>query len=128
MRDKNLVERDLKEALQDLEEAKSFTVKAEMARSSLEHYKDTKDSEGVNFKMRVQHLEEERLSMIAEMEAVRMKHERDRTKLRFFKGEYTGFEVSRKAFEENTGRLHKQVVDRDRVINDQKDTISRLEE
>lgn len=29
---------------------------------------------------------------------MRMKNERDRTKLKFYKGEYIGFEVSRKTF------------------------------
>ena len=57
-----------------------------------------------------------------------MKHERDRTKLKFYKGEYIGFEVARKAYEEHKGNLQKEFVEKDRRFNEVVDDRKKIEE
>jgi hypothetical protein len=59
---------------------------------------------------------------------MKMKHERDRTKLKFYKGEYIGFEVARKTFEEHKGNMQKEFIERDRRYNDVSDEKKRVEE
>lgn len=88
---------------------------------SHDNYKETKDSEEVNYKSRVVYLQEEKETLLKEMETMRLKSERDRTKLRFYKGEYTGFEVARKTFEEDRDRLYREVAKKDKDINSMKD-------
>lgn len=74
------------------------------------------------------HLQDEKEALLKEMEAMRLKSERDRTKLRFYKGEYTGFEVTRRTFEEERDRLFKEVVKKDKLAGEMRDQIKRLEE
>jgi hypothetical protein len=123
-----MVERETKEARLDLEEARQQILRVEMHKSSLEDFMTTREGEEVTHRARIRYMEEEKETLLKEMEAMRLKHERDRTKLRFYKNEYTGFEVAKRTFEEDRDKLYKEVVDREKVGNELKDQIKRLEE
>ena len=45
---------------------------------------------------------------------MRMKNERDRTKLKFYKGEYISFEVSRKTFEEHRDNMQRDLLQKEK--------------
>ncbi len=62
----------------------------------------TKQSEHVNQVSAVTHLQETKESLVEEVDALKLKNDRDRNKLRFYKGEYVGFEVLRKTLEDQT--------------------------
>ena len=51
------------------------------------------------------HLTEMRETLLSELEAYKMKNDRDRNKLKFYKGEYVGFEVHKKSLEDTTDGL-----------------------
>ena len=57
-----------------------------------------------------------------------MRHERDRNKLKFYKGEYIGFDMARKAFESDKNDMQKEINARDKRFNDLQDQYKRLEE
>jgi hypothetical protein len=88
----------------------------------------TKQSEHVNQVSAVMHLQETKESLVEEVDALKLKNDRDRNKLRFYKGEYVGFEVHRKTLEDQTDQLKKQLRDQGYLIKDQIDTIKKLDE
>jgi hypothetical protein len=53
----------------------------------------------------VTHLTELRETLLSEVDALKMKNDRDRNKLKFYKGEYVGFEVHKKSLEDTTDGL-----------------------
>jgi hypothetical protein len=57
-----------------------------------------------------------------------MKNERDRTKLKFYKGEYIGFEVSRKTFEEHRDNMQREFLLKEKRQGEILDEKRRLEE
>ena len=57
-----------------------------------------------------------------------MKNDRDRNKLKFYKGEYVGFEVHKKSLEDTTDGLKRQINRLEKINTEQSDAIIRLEE
>ena len=53
------------------------------------------------------HLKETRESLLTEVEALKMRNDRDRSKLKFYKGEYVGFEVHKRSLEDITDDLRR---------------------
>ena len=51
------------------------------------------------------------------METLKYKCERDRTKLKFYKNEYVGFDIARKAFEEDKTNINREISVREAKIN-----------
>ncbi len=74
------------------------------------------------------HLTETREVLLSEVDARKMKNDRDRNKLKFYKGEYVGFEVHKKNLEDTTDDLKKQIRVLEALKREQGDTIKRLEE
>ncbi len=99
------LERQFKEAMHDLEEVRTEKVKLETHIHALEQYMTTKMSEQKNSASVVTHLTEMRETLLSEVEALKMKNDRDRNKLKFYKGEYVGFEVHKKSLEDTTDGL-----------------------
>jgi hypothetical protein len=104
--------------MQDIEEVKTEKVKAEMAKASLENFLTNKDSEVVNSSSFISQLQDERESLRSELEAMRMKNERDRTNLKFYKGEYIGFEVSRKTFYNHWDNMQREFLQKEKRQNE----------
>jgi len=72
--------------------------------------------------------QEELETLRAELEAMKMKHGKDRTKIKFYKGEIIGFDVAKKAFEEHRDNQHRELLKRDRLNDELKDSLRKLEE
>ena len=88
----------------------------------------TKLSEQTNAASAVTHLTEMRETLLSEVEALKMKNDRDRNKLKFYKGEYVGFEVHKKSLEDTTDGLKRQINRLEKINTEQSDAIIRLEE
>ena len=71
-----------------------------MENLALSNFIDTKSSETVNAEKYINSIKTQCQSLEEELKTVRIRHDRDRNKLKFYKGEYIGFEVARKKFEE----------------------------
>lgn len=69
-----------------------------------------------------------RETLLSEVDALKMKNDRDRSKLKFYKGEYVGFEVHKRTLEDTTDGLRKQIRDLETFKREQGDTIKRLDE
>jgi hypothetical protein len=88
----------------------------------------TKLSEQTNAASAVTHLTEMRETLLSEVDALKMKNDRDRNKLKFYKGEYVGFEVHKKSLEDTTDGLKRQINRLEKINTEQSDAIIRLEE
>jgi SMC interacting uncharacterized protein involved in chromosome segregation len=88
----------------------------------------TKLSEQTNAASAVTHLTEMRETLLSEVDALKMKNDRDRNKLKFYKGEYVGFEVQKKSLEDTTDGLKRQINRLEKINTEQSDAIIRLEE
>ena len=88
----------------------------------------TKLSEQTNAASAVTHLTEMRETLLSEVDALKMKNDRDRNKLKFYKGEYVGFEVHKKSLEDTTDGLKRKINRLEKINTEQSDAIIRLEE
>jgi SMC interacting uncharacterized protein involved in chromosome segregation len=88
----------------------------------------SKLSEQTNAASAVTHLTEMRETLLSEVDALKMKNDRDRNKLKFYKGEYVGFEVHKKSLEDTTDGLKRQINRLEKINTEQSDAIIRLEE
>ena len=122
------LEKQFKEAMHDVEELRIEKVKFETHIHALEQYMTTKLSEQKNAASVLTHLTETREVLLSEVDALKMKNDRDRNKLKFYKGEYVGFEVHKKNLEDTTDDLKKQIRVLEALKREQGDTIKRLEE
>lgn len=69
-----------------------------------------------------------RETLISEVDALKMKNDRDRNKLKFYKGEYVGFEVHKKSLEDTTDGLKRHILRLEKINLEQSDAIRHLEE
>ena len=97
--------------MQDQEELRTEKVKNETEYFGLQQYMDTKQSEHKNQVSVVTHLKDARETLIQEVDSLKMKVDRDRNKLKFYKGEYVGFEVHKKSLEDQTDEFRRQIRD-----------------
>jgi len=63
----------------------------------------------------------ERNSLVEQLDSLKMRHERDRSKLKFFKNEYYTFDLARKAFEAQQENHAKEINHRDALIKELSD-------
>ena len=59
--------------------------------------------------------------MQVELDSMKMRLERDKGKLKFYKAEYITFEMARKTFEEHKDNQRKEIIDRDKKLIDLND-------
>ena len=74
------------------------------------------------------HLTEMRETLLSEVDALKMKNDRDRNKLKFYKGEYVGFEVHKKSLVDTTDGLKRHILRLEKINLEQSDAIKHLEE
>ncbi len=70
----------------------------------------------------------ERDSLVEQLEALKLRHDRDRNKLKFYKNEYYSFELARKAFEEKQESHAKENKERDEKIRSLSEANKQLAE
>lgn len=94
------LERDLQAAKLDLGEVSLEKAKADQKNDTLSKYIESQTSDQVSQEKYLKLIMSERDSVNEQLENLKMRHERDRGKLKFYKGEYYSFDLARKDFEQ----------------------------
>jgi chromosome segregation ATPase len=120
------LEGKLKAVKQDLEETSLFKTRVEQENQGLKEYIQSQSSDNSNAESFLTTLKNQRDSLQQELEALKLKQERDKGKLRFYKNEYFSFELQRKAFEEDLSSYKTAIFQKDRQILDLNEREKRL--
>eukprot|EP00347_Sterkiella_histriomuscorum_P021833 403332609 len=83
----------------------------DMTLITLQDYQDTKNNEHSNVQNYLDEMTLRKSEMESTVDQMRLREERTRSKLKFYKSQYTGFEVTKKAFLEEQKLLRQEIRD-----------------
>ena len=116
---------NVKQEFSEMDRQKS---EIDMQNKSIMDFLQTKDSEHLNIQKYLETLKQRRDQLEIELEQMRMKLEKNRNKLKFFKTQYVGFEVAKKALEEKENQTRLRLLAKEKDYEWLMDKFQTLEE